>query len=114
VPLAHRFFELYKLFHQYCQKFPKQEKYSLGEKIESLILELLELTFNALSRPKNEKLLVVRKISSKNDLLKILIRLCYEIKLIDQKKYIRIQEYLQEIGEMIGGWLNSLLSKEAS
>lgn len=106
--MLHRFYELYKLFHKYVKNFPKTEKYGLGQKVESLILEMLEITFNALSSPKNQKLIIVKKLSNKNDLLKLLIRLCYDIEIISQKRYLKIQKHLQEIGEMIGGWLKSL------
>lgn len=42
------------------------------------------------------------------DLLKILIRLCKEVKVLDDKKYLKLQKKLQEIGKMLGGWLKSL------
>lgn len=96
------------MFHIYIKNFPKTEKYGLGQKIETLILEMLELTFNALSSSNDKKVIAVQKLSNKNDLLKLLIRLCCDIKLINQKRYLRIQSYLHEIGEMIGGWLKSL------
>ncbi|MBU2634967.1 four helix bundle protein [Patescibacteria group bacterium] len=106
--MIHAFYELYKTFHKYNNKFPKIEKYNLGHKIECLILEMTELTFKALYAPKNEKLKTVKNLSNKNDLLRLLIRLCYDLELIDQKKYLKIQKVLQKTGEMIGGWLKHL------
>lgn len=108
VPLVHRVYEFYKLFHGFIRLFPKTEKHSLGQKIESLILELLELILLAVSLPSREKTGVLQRASLKIDLLKILIRLAKDIKAIDDKKYIRLEEELQEIGKMTGGWIRSL------
>ncbi len=107
IPLIQKLFELYKLFHQFVIKFPKSDKYTLGQNIERNTLELIEITLacstaNVLIR--KEKLLLA---SSKLDLIKLLVRLAYEVRALDQKSYIQLQEKLQEIGKMIGGWLRS-------
>lgn len=108
VPLLHRIFEFYKVAYQYIQLFQKKDKYTLGQKINDLILEILELIFLAVSLSKEEKSKILQKASLKIDLLKILIRLAKEIKTLDNKKYIQLQQELQEIGKMTGGWLRSL------
>jgi len=105
VPLVHKILEFYKLFHECLKLFPKSEKYSLGQKIENLILEILEFLLKTVYSPKQEKLSFLKEIDTKVNLLKTLIRLAYEIKSIDNKKYLILQEKLQEIGKMIGGWI---------
>lgn len=42
------------------------------------------------------------------DILKILIRLAKDIQALDNKKYLQLQEQLQEIGRMLGGWKKSI------
>lgn len=108
VPLVHRIFEFYKLFHEFIKLFPKTEKYSLGQKIESLILGILELSIKVVYSPKQEKLTYLKEIDTKINLLKMLVRLSNEIKALDNKKYLILQEKLQEIGRMIGGWIRYL------
>jgi len=88
--------------------FPKSEKYSLGQKIENTILEILEFSLQAASASKQEKTALLKTTDIKLNLLKILIRLANEIKAIDNKKYLILQEKLQEIGKMIGGWMRYL------
>jgi len=80
----------------------------LGQKIDNLILEILELIFLALNSSKEEKYNCLKQVSLKIDLLKILIRLSKEIKILDNKKYIQLQQELQEIGKMIGGWIKKI------
>ena len=80
----------------------------MGQKIDNLILEILELIFLALNSSKEEKYNCLKQVSLKIDLLKILIRLSKEIKILDNKKYIQLQQELQEIGKMIGGWIKKI------
>jgi hypothetical protein len=105
IPLIHKIYEFYKLFHQCLKLFPKTEKYSLGQKIENLILEILELSFKINYSAKNEKMILLKETDAQVHLLKTLIRLAYEVKALDNKKYLKFQEQLQEIGRMIGGWI---------
>jgi hypothetical protein len=105
IPLIHKISEFYKLFHQHLKLFPKTEKYSLGQKIESLTLEILELCFKITYSAKTEKIQLLKSVDAKVHLLKNLIRLAQEIKALDNKKYLMLQEQLQEIGKMIGGWI---------
>ncbi len=83
--------------------FPNKDKYTLGRKINNLIIEIIELVFLAVNSKENYKIL--KKISIKIDLLKMLIRLAKETKVIDNKKYVLLQKELQEIGRMTGGWI---------
>ncbi len=88
-------------------KFPKSEKYTLGQTVESSTLKMLEeilLAGSSDTNSKKEKLILA---SNKLDLIKLLVRLAYDIKAIDQKGYIALQEMLQEIGKMLGGWIKS-------
>ena len=57
--------------------------------------------------PHEQKMPVLQKASIKLDLLKILLRLCYETKCIDSKKYQHLAGYLIEIGKMLGGWIKT-------
>ncbi len=113
VPLFHITYQLYKLFHQYIKLFPKTEKYTLGERIENLILDLLEIIQKASYSPKTNRVIYLEDIDSKIQLLKILIRLTHEVRAIDDKKYLLLQTRLQEMGKMIGGWLNAFRKTNA-
>lgn len=90
------------------EKMPKKDKYTLGEKVEKTTLDLLELLIAASYYQKNEKSTILNKASVKLDLLKILIRLTNDIKATPMKKYLLLEEKLQEIGKMLGGWIRSL------
>jgi hypothetical protein len=108
IPLIQKTYDLYKFTHQYSKTFPKSDKYCLGEKIKNIILETLELLAEAETAKKDWKLTPLEKAGYKINLLKLLIRLCNEIKILDNRKYLTLQEMLQEIGRMIGGWIKAV------
>lgn len=108
LPVIKKVYDLYKTFYNYAKLFPKKDKYTLGNKCEMYIIDTLELLVAAGSAPKNEKYVFIGKASIKFDTLKIFIRLANDVGLLDYKKYIALQNQLQEIGRMIGGWKKSL------
>lgn len=103
---------MYKLFNEYLKLFPKSEKHSLGRKIENLIIELLIAVLKSAYSPKDKKLLSLKETDEKIFILKILIRLAKETQSLNIKKYIILEEKLQEIGKMLGGWIKSILTSE--
>ena len=103
----HKICELYKLFHECLKTFPKLERFTLGNKIENTILEVLELILSASYQPKHQKDETLRKASDKTDLLKYLVRLAHNTKSINIKKYLIAEEKVLEIGRMLGGWIRS-------
>ncbi len=87
--------------------FPKRERYSLGTKLEYEAIELLEKLFIAGTLDRIQKLSALIQASAKLDVLKILIRLAKDIQALDTKKYLLLEEKLQEIGKMLGGWIKA-------
>jgi hypothetical protein len=108
ISIVHKIIELYKLFNEYLKSFPRSKKYTLGEKIENLIIELLVITLKSAYLSKDKKLPLLNKIDNRIFILKTLIRLAKETKSLDTKKYIILEEKLQEIGKMLGGWMKSI------
>lgn len=97
--------DFYKICHASIKLFPKQERYSLGQKIQNTTIEILELSLQATFLPRYAKSTTIRRAGDKTDLLKYLLRLAYEIKSINLKRYILLEEKIIEIGKMIGGWI---------
>ncbi|OGY42992.1 MAG: hypothetical protein A2Y67_03320 [Candidatus Buchananbacteria bacterium RBG_13_39_9] len=108
ISLIQKSYDLYKTIYQLVKNFPKSDKYNLGHELKILNLQIIELLIEAESAKKDWKSPPVEKASAKLGLLKIFIRLSSDLKIIDPKKYLGVQEQLQEIGRMIGGWLKSL------
>lgn len=88
IPIFTKTYELYKTFYGYLPAFPKKDRYTLGQKCESMPLELLEVITLAGNSSKEEKLPILRQASLKVDVLKVLFRLGKDLKIIDSKKYL--------------------------
>ena len=59
-------------------------------------------------RERESKFTHLKIAIDKLDLLKFFLKLLWEIKVLDNKKYIALSECLYEVGKMIGGWQKSL------
>ena len=114
LPIIHKLLETYKLWQEFLPNFPKSSKYTLGEKIDHISLEVIEYIFMASYQPADKKLICIEKASAKLDLLKFFLRIAWEIKSLDNKKYILISEDLDEVGKMLGGWIRQLKEKTSA
>jgi len=111
IPIFKKSYDLYKDFYICLKSFPRQDRYALGHKCESLISELLESLLSASGLSGSEKVPHLDKASSKLNLLRVHIRLAKDIKALDNKKYTEIQTSIDEIGRMLGGWKKSIVVK---
>ena len=71
-------------------------------------MEVIELIIKASYSDKLEKFISLKNASVKLDLLKFFLQITWEIKSLDNKKYILISEKMNEIGKMLGGWIKAL------
>lgn len=94
--------------YQSLKLFPKKDRYSLGQRLDSLTLTIFESVIDASIQEKEKKLPSIEKSIISLDLLKVLIRLSKDIQALDNKKYLQLEQALQEIGRMLGGWRKSL------
>lgn len=108
IPIIRKLTELYKIYYGYLELFPKKDKYALGAKCEQYLIAVLELLLLTGSIPRDEKKAAIRQASVKFDVLKVLLRITKDLKIIEPKKYLILEAYLQEIGRMLGGWQKSL------
>lgn len=111
LPIVTKLNESYKLWHGYLDDLPRLTRYTLGIKLDNLFTDCLELALLAGYSSRPEKLGVVKKLSTKIDALKFFLKVLWEIKALENKKYNSISLPLVEIGKMAGGWL-TMLKKE--
>lgn len=107
IPIFKKSYDLYKDFYNLRLSVPKQDRYTLWQKCESLLIDVLEGIIFASQQSKAEKLPTLEKTSVKLNFLRVCIRLMKDVKAIDAKKYIIIEANLDEIGRMLGGWIKS-------
>lgn len=92
------------------QHINRNVKFSLVLKIDNIFLDIIELVFQASISEKNIKYNYVKKSLIKLDILKLFIKILWETRFLDNKKYINISIPLTEIGKMLGAWHRNLKS----
>lgn len=102
--------QAYKLWLSFNQHINKNLRFSLASKIDDIFLDIIELISQASIIEKIKKLPYIQKSLSELDSLRLFLRIFWEIKAIDNKKYITISISLDEIGKMLGGWQRNLLN----
>jgi len=111
IPVVKILYDLYVITHNMISRFPKHERYSLGEKLESTLFETIEYIVFGNVQQKNFKDAYILKANTKVELLKLYYRLAFDIGALDEKSYLKAEQGLQEIGRMLGGWLKYLQAK---
>ena len=84
-------------------KFPKSQRFVLGQQIENAILDIL--TGIMVANAARDKTPVLSRVSMTLDTLRILIRLSKDLDFISVKQYTFAAERVNEIGKMLGGWM---------
>lgn len=86
---------------------PKAERFTLYERCENAILDMIETILEAGYSKSAQKIVVLERASVKLNIVRFFIRLLKETRSIDIKKYTMLQELIDEIGRMLGGWIRS-------
>lgn len=111
LPVIEHILGVYKKWHQYRDGLPKKCRYTLGDKIDTRFIQVLEFLYIASYQGKTEKLPTLEKALTGVDVLKFLLRLAWEVRALNDKKYTDLSEGLDEAGRQIGGWKKGLQTK---
>lgn len=85
--------------------FPRNVRSSLCTKIENYTLEVQDLLIDAFySKTKREYLIYVNNRLEK---IRFLIRFSFELRFINEAKYLTLVKKVNKTGAMVGGWIKS-------
>ncbi len=86
--------------------FPRNRRFTLGERLESRLLEILELLVEA-AFVKNKRELL-KRANSRLAVVRHLWRMAYELRTIPVNRYEYGAKLLDDLGKQVGGWLKSI------
>ena len=90
--------------------FPRARRYTLGERIESGLLRVLEKLIEATyQRPRDE---ILRAANLQLDVVRHLWRLSHTLKTISTGCYGQGNERMTDLGRQIGGWRRSVNDRD--
>ena len=84
------------------EKFPRTQKFLLGDRIQNAALDVLELLIEATYNRQRDALL--SRANTGIEKLRFLTRLAKDLRHFDNRRYEHAARALDEIGRMVGGW----------
>ena len=84
------------------EKFPRSQKFLLGDRIQATALDVLERLIEATYIRARRPALQAANLGIEK--LRLLFRLAHDLKLLDPRRYEHASRELDEIGRLIGGW----------
>jgi hypothetical protein len=98
-----KMYDVLKWLIPQISKFPRSHKFTLGDRVTNIGLDVLMLLIEA-SYTK-EKLDLLRQANMKLEQLRYILRLCKDFELFSLNRYEYISREINEAGNLIGGWM---------
>ena len=109
-PIINKTYDVYKLIIDINNHLEKRWRYTLGESLETSVLDCLQELIMAKNAPKPLRSSYLIRASSFLEISTLKLRLFLELKIANETKIFQAQAHLAEIGRMLGGWLKSVNS----
>ena len=106
--IIEEFYGFVKYLLPLVDKFPRSQKFILGDRISNKVLNIHEMYIEAYYTAKHEKREMLVKINIMLEQLRYLIRLSFDWHYINHKRYEYIMGQLLELGKKTGAWINSI------
>jgi hypothetical protein len=102
LPIFQSCYDLNLEIHRRVDNFPRACRYSMGERLKNISLDLLELTVKANSQ--KDKIPFLENMENLLEKLKIMIRTCFDLKIMGEKGFEFLIKKMDEIGRQLHGW----------
>ncbi len=91
-------------------KFPRDQKFLLGDRIQAIGLDALERLIAATYTRDRRALLDAANLDIEK--LRHLFRIAFDLRAMDARRHEHAQRQLEEIGRMVGGWRKDALRRQ--
>ena len=92
-------------------KFPRSQKFVLGDRIESTALDVLDSLIAATYTRGRDRLLADANLGLER--LRFLLRLSGELRYLDKRRYEHAARSLDDVGRLVGGWVKAHRARQA-
>lgn len=98
-----KLYDLILWMYPLINKFPKKQRFVLGQQLENTLLDILKGIIQA--NQERNKLETLKQVSIDLDKFRILFRLAKDLKFMSIRQYKFGAEKINEIGKLLGGWI---------
>ena len=109
LPIYKTAYELLEVVVRATKEFPKDFKYSLGEKIRDEVVDLVIFIFKANSS-KTNRIENATKIIERIEVIDLLVRLTKDLRIINVKQFSEIVFLSDSLGRQAQGWIKHTVS----
>jgi len=103
LPIFIKWLDFLKWLLVTTDQFPKKARFTFSERLNQLSLCIVEDLVEA--RYSRDKKQTLKQINLNLEKLRVLLRICFELKFLSTSAYEQAMSRLQEIGKMLGGWI---------
>ena len=89
----------------HLDRFPRSRRFTLGERLESELLAVLEALVEAAYH--RDKRSALTRANLRLQVVRHLWRLCHELQVIPTKRYAHGATLLEQLGRQLGAWLKA-------
>jgi len=90
----------------FTKEFTKEYKYTVGESLKKETVELLIIIYRANSRP--DKYFLLQEARERIEVIRLFIRLMKDLHQINIKKFVLINQKIEEVSKQLTGWQKSI------
>lgn len=109
-PLFVLWYDFTKWLLNKTEKFPRRIRFSFSNRIDNLALNVIEGIVEA--RYSTVKREILRRIDLDMEKLRVLLRMCHDLRYLDTKGYAFASKKINEAGRMVGGWRKQQQGKD--
>ena len=102
-PVVEKHYKLILWMLPKIANFPKDQRFLLADRIEKILLDILEMLIGAVYSKAKRDILI--KVNLKLDVLRFIMRIAKDMKYVSVAGYDFFCQSTIEIGKMVGGWL---------
>lgn len=102
LPVYKDVYQLLLEVYDITRQFSREYKYSLGQDMKKDVLELMRSLYRANRSKEKEQFLL--EFLEQYELLKIEIRLSYDLKILPLSRFANIGELMEKIGKQVVSW----------
>ena len=94
------------------ERFPRRQKFLLGDRIQATALDVLERLIEATYTKRREDSLGRANLSIEK--LRFLCRLAHDLHYLDHRRFEHAARSLDETGRLVGGWRKAHRAREST
>ena len=105
LPIYKLSYELLGQVVQVTKEFPREFKFTVGQRLRDEVIELLVLIYRANSQ--KDKAPVILEILERILVVELLIRLCHDLRILAKKNYAALAQMAESLARQAEGWKKS-------